>query len=273
MKTLRYRSRDQEVYFLEELLQKMGYEIYVSTYFGVDTDKAVKNFQQKNDLVVDGIVGLKTWSKLLAQENQIFDSNSKLLSEQDLIDFAQRYDLELAAVKAVNEIESNGKGFLVGDKPRILFEGHIFWRQLEAKGIDPKNYVSEDSANVLYKKWTRIFYVGGLGEYDRMNKAAALDDHPDFKASAQASASWGMFQIMGYHFKSLGYTSVDAFVEKMFEHEREHLAAFGKFLEVNKLLKHLRSKNWAAFARGYNGPGYAANKYDIKLAKAYAKYS
>ena len=59
----------------------------------------------------------------------------------------------------------------------------------------------------------------------------------------------------------------------MFEHEREHLAAFGKFLEVNKLLKHLRSKNWAAFARGYSGPGYAANKYDIKLAKAYAKYS
>ncbi|HBO30736.1 MAG TPA: hydrolase, partial [Leeuwenhoekiella sp.] len=72
MKTLRYRSRDQEVYFLEELLQKMGYNIYVSTYFGVDTDKAVKDFQQKNDLVVDGIVGLKTWSKLLAQENQIF---------------------------------------------------------------------------------------------------------------------------------------------------------------------------------------------------------
>ena len=71
MKTLRYRSRDQEVYFLEELLQKMGYEIYVSTYFGVDTDKAVKNFQQKNDLVVDGIVGLKTWSKLLAQENSL----------------------------------------------------------------------------------------------------------------------------------------------------------------------------------------------------------
>ena len=57
MKTLRYRSRGQEVYFLEELLQKLGYEVYVSTYFGLDTNNAVKDFQQKNNLVVDGTAG------------------------------------------------------------------------------------------------------------------------------------------------------------------------------------------------------------------------
>jgi len=151
MKTLRYRSRDQEVYFLEELLQKMGYNIYVSTYFGVDTDKAVKDFQQKNDLVVDGIVGLKTWSKLLAQENQIFDSNSKLLSEQDLIDFAQRYDLELAAVKSVNEIPLGHKialqDFKEGDT--ILKYGHDIGKVV--KSIKKGEHVHVH--NVKTKKW------------------------------------------------------------------------------------------------------------------------
>ena len=272
MKTLRYRSQGQEVYFLEEILNKLGYPVFVSNYFGRDTDQAIKDFQYKNDLVVDGIVGLKTWSKLLALQNNLFEGNSKLLSEQDLLNFANQYQLELAVVKAVNEIESNGKGFLVGDKPRILFEGHVFWRQLESRGINPDEYVNSSIENVLYKKWTRKFYKGGLGEYDRMNNAAALNNDPRFKDAALASASWGMFQIMGYHYKSLGYSSVTNFVDKMYQHEYEHLLAFGKFLEVNNLLDHLHTKNWAAFARGYNGPGYAQNKYDIKLAKAYLKY-
>lgn len=35
----------------------------------------------------------------------------------------------------------------------------------------------------------------------------------------------------------------------------------------------LQRKDWAGFARGYNGPGYAKNRYDIKLANAYKKYS
>jgi hypothetical protein len=35
----------------------------------------------------------------------------------------------------------------------------------------------------------------------------------------------------------------------------------------------LRQRDWAAFARGYNGPGYRANRYDAKLAQAFARHS
>ncbi len=38
------------------------------------------------------------------------------------------------------------------------------------------------------------------------------------------------------------------------------------------LLKHLRSKNWAAFARLYNGPAYASRGYHTRMATAYKKY-
>jgi hypothetical protein len=48
------------------------------------------------------------------------------------------------------------------------------------------------------------------------------------------------------------------------------VAALG-FLKGSGLLPALRSLDWAAFAKGYNGPGYSANKYDRKLAKAYAE--
>lgn len=36
------------------------------------------------------------------------------------------------------------------------------------------------------------------------------------------------------------------------------------------MLQALKSKDWAEFAYRYNGEGYAANQYDIKLAEAYA---
>jgi hypothetical protein len=39
------------------------------------------------------------------------------------------------------------------------------------------------------------------------------------------------------------------------------------------LLAALQSHDWAAFAKGYNGPGYAKNAYDVKLAEAYERFS
>ncbi|MGB5944061.1 MAG: N-acetylmuramidase family protein [Leeuwenhoekiella sp.] len=272
MKTLRYRSRDPEVYFLEEILQSLGYEVVVTTYFGRDTQRAIMDFQLRENLVVDGIVGLKTWSKLLEARENLMSFSDKLLGEQDLIDFANKYDLELAVIKAVNEIESSGKGFLIDGRPRILFEGHIFWKQLEKRGLDPTDFLTEYTENVLYPSWVRKHYEGGAAEYERLEKAAGMSDIDAVHDAAYASASYGSFQIMGFHFADLGYPTVDSFVAAMYTHEREHLKAFGRFLEANNLLRHLKSKNWRAFARGYNGAGFESNRYDTKLERAYRKY-
>jgi hypothetical protein len=272
MKTLKYKSRGNDVFLLEELLVSLGYQVYISTYFGKDTDTAIKDFQNKNSLVIDGIVGPKTWSKLLEAQLQITMFNDKFLSEQDLIDFASQYNLELAVIKAVNEVESSGKGFLLDGRPRILFEGHVFWRELKKRGIKPEDFTSTKNNNVLYKSWVRSHYEGGKQEYDRLEKAAGISDLDAFHDAAYVSVSYGSFQIMGFHFKSLGYPSVDSFVADMYTHEKAHLKAFGKFLKANNLIKHLQSKNWESFARGYNGPGYKTNKYDTKLASAYNKY-
>ncbi len=278
MKLIKYRSRGQDVYFLEEILLKLGYQVVVSTYFGKDTHRAVMDFQSKNNLVVDGLVGLKTWSKLLEAEKNIFHFNDKLLSEEDLVDFSKNYDIELPKVKAVNEVESRGKGFLIHGRPKILFEGHVFWRELEKRGVNPANHVTERTKDILYKKWSIAHYNGGSGEYTRLEKAAGMSDLPAFHDAAYCAASWGAFQIMGFHYERLGYASVDHFATEMYEHEREHLKAFGKFLEHTdfkgkSLLAWLQQGNWAKFAEGYNGPGYKKNKYDEKMQKAYEKYS
>lgn len=274
---LKYRSRGPSVHILEEILVKLGYKINVSQYFGKDTDKAVREFQLENNLVVDGLVGLKTWSKVIEKEQLLQKFNHKFLSEQDLMNFASENNLELAIVKAVNEVESRGKGFFVYGKPAILFEGHVFWKQLEKRGFSPENLLTEENKDVLYKKWTRKYYIGGEKEYIRLKKAAELLDSEDVREAAFCSASWGAFQIMGYHYESLGYNSIDDFVSKMYSHEREHLKAFAKFISINsfrgrKLIDWLRDKNWTNFARAYNGPGYKKSRYDIKLKRAYQRH-
>lgn len=272
MQTIKLKSRGPSVSYLQELLVKLGYQIPATGFFGDLTDAAVKDFQLKNDLVSDGEVGIKTWTILIDKSKPAQTLGNKFLAEQDLKDFADKHDLELAAVKAVNEVESSGKGFFVDGRPKILFEGHVFWEQLKKAGIDPASITNASNADVLFAKWTRAHYVGGPREYDRMEKAAALSSNPKVKEAALASASCGSYQIMGYHAVKLGYNSVQDFVDQMYIHERNHLDAFGRYITAFKCIIHLRAKNWAAFANCYNGAGYAQNKYDIKMANAYQKF-
>ncbi len=48
---------------------------------------------------------------------------------------------------------------------------------------------------------------------------------------------------------------------------------FASFISTTGLVKHLKTKNWAAFARGYNGPGYAKRAYHTRMAQAYSRHS
>jgi hypothetical protein len=273
MQNLKIRSRGSSVSFLQELLVKVGYDVPITQYFGSMTEAAVKDFQSKNRLVIDGEVGLKTWTVLLEKTKPAQALQDKFLEENDLIDFSKKYGVELAAIKAVNEVESSGKGFFVDGRPKILFEGHIFWRQLKEREIDPAPLSKSGNEDVLYRSWTKTHYLGGTKEYSRLEKAMALGTDPRIKEAALASASWGSYQIMGFHALKLGYATVQAFVDEMYIHESNQLDAFGKYIATFSCLVHLKNKDWAKFAKCYNGPGYAKNKYDIKMAKAYEKYS
>jgi hypothetical protein len=165
---------------------------------------------------------------------------------------------EIAAIQAVAEVESRGDGFLPDNRPKILFERHIFSRETGRK-FDSKY------PDISSKKTGG--YLGGSREYDRLEKAFNLDAEAALK-----SASWGRFQIMGFNYRACGFKSVEQFVDAAKASEDQHLMAFVGFVKENHLDDELRRKDWAKFARGYNGPAYQKNQYDIKMAQAYKKY-
>lgn len=62
--TLQYGSSGSEVKKLQKELNKNGYKLDVDGQFGSKTQAAVRDYQKKNGLSVDGIVGKNTWGKL-----------------------------------------------------------------------------------------------------------------------------------------------------------------------------------------------------------------
>lgn len=246
---------------IQRLLKGVGYDIAVDGVFGSGTERAVRQFQKSVNLVADGRVGPKT---LLMLEQTPADP--RFLTQADLEDAAHSLGVPVAAVMAVNEVESRGSGFFNTGDPVILYERHIMRRRLKKAGIDPTPWIRQcpDIVN------TRTGgYVGGVAEYRRLAKAR--DIHED---SALESCSWGAFQIMGFHWKRLGYKSVTAMVAAMQASEGNQLKAFVSFIKADSVLWNaLKDQNWAGFARRYNGKGYAKNAYDVKMAKAFDRHS
>ena len=188
-----------------------------------------------------------------------FSGPATPLDDAAITDAAKKLDCEAAAVRAVIDVESRG-GFLPDGRPKILFERHYFSRLTKGKfdGSHP---------DISNPQWGG-YGAGGAHQYDRLNAAIALN-----RDAALRSASWGLFQIMGDHCTALGFADAEAFVAAMVSGEAAQLDAFVTFVKKNNLDDKLMRQDWAGFARGYNGPAFRTNRYDEKLAAAYAFHS
>lgn len=238
-----------------------------------DYDQATQTFINsiKNEcqMQTDSCVDDATWQVLFQKGLVTINQIAPLFLTDEMIQrVADEEDLEPAAIKAVVKVESRGTGFYEDKRPLILFEGHIFWKQLDKAGINPSS-VKAGNDDILYKSWTKDHYVGtAQGEYDRLERAKKINT-----AAALSSASWGMFQIMGFNHKPSGFDHVAGFVDTMHASEYEQIKAFISFLHAEGIYKYLKNKDWANFARRYNGAAYRKNEYDTKLQVAFDKHA
>ncbi len=168
---------------------------------------------------------------------------------------------EVAAIRAVADVESPGAGFMETGQPFILFEAHVFSR-LTGHQYDATH------PDISSPTWNRALYRNSAGEHDRLAKAVALN-----RDAALQSASWGRFQLMGFNWKRCGFTSLQTFVNAMYRDEAAHLDAFCQFILSMGLADELQRRDWVGFASVFNGPSYAANNYDTRLASSYQRHA
>ncbi|WP_182422036.1 N-acetylmuramidase domain-containing protein [Aureimonas sp. ME7] len=191
-----------------------------------------------------------------------------LTNEQrrELGELARAYNLPEAHVLAVVDVESNGKVFADVEgqqRPLILFEPHIFYRRLA--GAERTRAVNLGLAYA--KGGTKPYPASQAARWRQLEQAAQIN-----REAAYESASYGVGQVMGFHWQALGFKSVDELVMTARSGLRGQADLMLRFIRVNGLEDHLRAGRWAPFARGYNGKGYAKNKYDAKLKAAAATY-
>jgi peptidoglycan hydrolase-like protein with peptidoglycan-binding domain len=315
--TLRKGDRGPEVARLQRMLNgvvRPPPHLREDGDFGAKTESAVKAFQSAERLIVDGIAGPVTMTRLSARfgggtvalpsvrpggtvqipavgsapgssgssgtsagagagagasgggtATGLLPARGRAarLNPGDFQTAATELGVHVAAVRAVAEVESGGRtGFDSQGRPKILFEAHFFHRLTGGQYDRTHPTLSQPRWNQACKDAYK------LDQWTRMHEAMALNTEAAWK-----SASWGMFQVMGDNYRMVGWNSVRQFVLDMFDSEAMHMRAFLGYCKHANLIRHLKHpQNWAAFAAGYNGPGYAANRYDVKMAEAYRKY-
>ncbi|MHA4844400.1 N-acetylmuramidase family protein [Flavitalea antarctica] len=196
------------------------------------------------------------------------------ISKQSYIEAAEILNCEPLVIETVAAVESGGSGFLPTGEVKILFEPHIFWKELEKAGKNPAEILAAkpDLKKVLYKKWMTFPYGKNSEQWPRLMKAAEVDIK-----IAHLSASYGKFQIMGFNHKAAGYNHIFEFTQAHEQGEAFHLKAFSNLLLSWGLDKALQKRDWTTFAKKYNGAGYHQNTatktddYDFKLNAMYWK--
>lgn len=190
------------------------------------------------------------------------------LTEEDFREVAAELGVEVAAIKAVTEIEAGRthEGFWSEGKPLINFDLGVYRARAGRRGINLNKYARSHSV-IFNRPNTARYGSQQAAQQARLDAAMAIDS-----ISAIEGTFWGMFQIGGFNYKRCGTESHSEFVRLMSRSERDQLELFANFIRNSGLLPALRAKDWRTFARGYNGPGYAARGYHTRLASSYAKF-
>jgi N-acetylmuramidase len=203
-------------------------------------------------VTVDGAGGPQT---RMAIVHAFTNPEAPGVNDADLSVVASRLGCTTKQIKAVAKVESGGGAFDRDGRPKILFERHKFYQITSGKhGI-----TSFSNPN-----------GGGYGEdsWLKLTKAACVDVDAAF-----ASASWGKFQVLGTHWKALGFASPLELAYSTVGGEAAHYELLARFIEHNGLKQKLAALSAnpadnAPFAARYNGPAFRKFDYDVKLAEA-----
>lgn len=194
-----------------------------------------------------------------------FKGAARKVLPKEVVAIAADLGVSVAAFRAVITVEAAGSGFDKAGRPKALFERHHFFKHLKAH---PDQLEEAVSAGLAYRTWGEKPYPKGSDAvYSEIVRASAINEN-----AALLSTSWGLGQVMGSNFKMVGCASVEDMVREAVESEAGQLRQMAGFIKSANLVEPMKELNWAAFAKGYNGPGYAKNAYDTKLAQAHAKF-
>jgi len=179
----------------------------------------------------------------------------KAISNTDYEDLSKKYLIPVSLIRTIVAVESAGHGFDPITKKIIIQFEPSWFKRLWVKWKNNIGLWSQNKVENQIKEWL------AFNDAFMKNPTAAME-----------STSIGLMQVMGFHYKKLGFISVGYMWDFAKESEKNQLELGLKFIKNNpNLYNNLINKNWAKFAYYYNGSNYRINNYDKKLELAYNK--
>lgn len=172
-----------------------------------------------------------------------------MITENEYKNLAKEFGIAISKIRAIDEVESSGEGFdSVTGKIKIQFESSWFKKFT--------NNIINNGVDVQSKEWIAF------------NKAYAINP-----VKAMESTSIGRMQVMGFHWKRLGFKSVNQMWDFAKDSETNQLWLGLKFIETDKrIFEAVQQWNTKMVAYYYNGKNYWIKGYDKKLASAEIKH-
>ena len=182
--------------------------------------------------------------------------DKRKITPDQIRQLAASFGLEYAALMAVITVESAGVGFNPPTgKIIIRFEPSWFKREYAEWMEHLGDWINQPAGNQA-EEWLLF------------DNAYSIDP-----VAAMLSTSVGMMQVMGFHFKELGFATVGEMWDYAKQSEVNQVEIGLRFIKSEPvLLQALNDKNWTLFALHYNGSLYYENHYDTHLLNAYNKF-
>lgn len=176
-------------------------------------------------------------------------------------DLAKVNGLPFDVLMAIVKVETPGYGF-DSKTGRLLIQFEPVWFR-RREPYAPSGKWSINKVEVQAKEWIAF------------NDAFRISPN-----GAMECTSIGLPQIMGFHWKRLGYSSVGAMWDDFKRGEYQQILALGRFIMTDKaLVQAVKLRDWYQIASIYNGKNFVAmakkwrrERYDISLEKEAKKW-
>ena len=180
---------------------------------------------------------------------------------QHIRELARVNKLPFDVLMAIVKVETPGHGF---DKKtgKLLIQFEPNWFRKFVPKARPGVW-SQNKVDVQSREWI------AFNDAFRINPDAAMQ-----------ATSIGLPQIMGFHWKRLGYANVGAMWDDFKRGEYQQLCALVRFILTDpKLLKAVKERDWYRIAYIYNGAKFVEmakkwgrERYDLSLEKEAKKW-
>lgn len=175
----------------------------------------------------------------------------KRLTNQQVAELARRNKYEFASLNAIKLVESGGIGF-AKDTGKLLIQFEPVWFRRKAP-YTPSGKWSVNGVERQSQEWI------AFNDAFRKNPNAAME-----------ATSIGLMQVMGFHYRSLGFRTVGEMWDFAKVSEANQMELAIRYIKsIPKLDAALKAKDWRTVAYYYNGEEYEKYKYHIRLASGY----